>query len=79
MEKAAASYGEHAIAPAIIDRYVLPATPIQTDLQVLNLRHTRNGYTGARDPGGHNRVFTLQELVGKDSIWGFNLKRWDGM
>ncbi|KZP02401.1 hypothetical protein FIBSPDRAFT_970041 [Athelia psychrophila] len=40
--------------------------------------HVKTGYQGARDKGGVKRVYTLPELVGEGSKFGFDLRKWDG-
>jgi hypothetical protein len=77
-QKRAAPLGDYAVKPAILNRHVRPATAIRSELKTKKLKHTKNAWTGARDKGGYRRVFTLDEMVGENSIFTFQLERWDG-
>jgi hypothetical protein len=43
-----------------------------------NMPHVSTSYVGVRYSSGPRRVFGLDELVGKDSRYGFELQKWDG-
>ena len=77
-EKRAVPYGDYAVKPSVLNRRVRPATAIKTALNTGKLGATKNGWTGARDKGGYKRVFTLDEMVGENSIFKFRLERWNG-
>jgi hypothetical protein len=76
--KRAAPFGDYAVKPSVLNRHVRPASAIQSGLKTKKLKHTKNAWTGARDEGGHKRVFILDEMVGEGSIFHFRLERWDG-
>jgi hypothetical protein len=76
--KRAAPYGEYAIKPKVLNKYVRPATSINTKLNAMKLKHTKHAYTGGKDDGGQKRLFELHELVGEKSQFKFKLERWDG-
>jgi hypothetical protein len=76
--KRAAPYGEYAIKPKVLEKYVRPATSINTKLDAMKLKHTKHAYTGGKDNGGQKRLFELHELVGEKSQFKFKLERWDG-
>lgn len=76
--KRAVPHGHYVVKASTINKHVRPAAPIQTQLDAEDLPHTRNAYTGWRDTDGHGKVYTLEELVGEGSEFGFKLERWDG-
>ena len=76
--KKSAPHGFYAVKPAVLNRHVRHATAITTKLDAQRLKCTKNGWTGARDKGGHGRIFTLDEMVGEGSRFKFRLERWDG-
>lgn len=49
--------------------------PIKSDLNTGNMPHASTGYLGACDSGGLKTVFQLDELVGDDSAYSFELRR----
>jgi len=59
-------------------KIISSSTPIicQTDASMASRVGT--GYTGRNDEGRSTSLFTLNELVGKGSKWGFRLQQWDG-
>lgn len=54
------------------------AEPQKTGFATASMPHVKTGYQGARDKGGAKRVYTLPELVGEASKFGFDLRKWDG-
>jgi hypothetical protein len=76
--KRAAPYGQYAIKPMVLSKYVWPVTSINTKLDAMKLKHTKYAYTGARYNGGQKRIFELHELVGENSQFKFKLECWDG-
>jgi hypothetical protein len=60
-----------------VGRHVLPSLPVQTNLQVQELRHTKAGFTGPRDKRC-SELYGLAELVGDGLGFAFQLKTWDG-
>jgi hypothetical protein len=77
-EKCAAPYGSYAVKPRVLNCHVRPATAVKTKLEAWKLKHTKNGWTDARDQGGYRQVFTLDETVGENSRFKFGLDHWDG-
>jgi hypothetical protein len=77
-QKRTTSYGDYSVKPVMLNRHVRPATAFQSQLKTKKLKHTKNAWTGARDKGGYKRVFALDEMVGENSIFDFQLERWDG-
>jgi hypothetical protein len=61
-----------------VEHHIHPSSPLQTDLQTRNLRATKTGFTALRDTERIEGVYSLDELVGKKSEFGFDLKTWDG-
>lgn len=75
----AAPYGHFAVKPRQVNKYVKePGNPIQTHPDAQDMPHASTSYLGMRDSGGLKRVFGLNELVGGDSTYGFELRKWDG-
>jgi hypothetical protein len=77
-QKRTTSYGDYSVKPVMLNRHVRPATAFQSQLKTKKLKHTKDAWTGARDKGGYKWVFTLDEMVGENSIFDFQLERWDG-
>ena len=68
----------HKLKPTLLRTHGVNAQPITTELVTKDLPHTHGAYTGGRDPSVSRRVFTLDELVGEQSTFGFDLIAWDG-
>lgn len=74
-----APYGDIMVKPRLVEKHIkTPATPIRTRLDAHNLPHTSTSYLGMRDSSLAGKVFQLDELVGEDSMYGFELRKWDG-
>jgi hypothetical protein len=77
--KDAASYGDFAVKPRMVNKHIKkPGQRIRTSLDAGDMPHASTAYVGMKDSGGTGRVFELEELVGKDSEYGFELRKWDG-
>ena len=77
--KDAAPYGDFVVKPRLVNKHIKkPEKSIRTGLNAMDMPHASTGYLGKRDSGGAKRVFQLEELVGKDSQYGFELRKWDG-
>jgi hypothetical protein len=76
--KRAAPYGEYVIKPKVLNKYVMPATSINTKLNATRLKHTKHAYTGIKEKGSPKCIFELHELMGENSQFKFKLERWDG-
>ena len=61
-----------------ISKYVRPATPCSVAFDAQNLRHTQFSWTGSKALFSHHRIYTLEEMVGPQSIFHFTLQCWDG-
>ncbi|KAI5824957.1 hypothetical protein K523DRAFT_314262 [Schizophyllum commune Tattone D] len=59
-------------------KHIDPALPIPTNLQLTGVRVTKTGYTGMRDKPAPHRVYQLEELVGPNSKFQFDLVTWEG-
>jgi len=78
-QREAAPYGSFAVKPHQVNKYVRePGSPIQTSLDAHDMPHASTSYVGAWDSEGSKRVFELDELVGNDLIYRFELRKWDG-
>lgn len=76
----AAPYGDFAVKPRLVNKHIKkPGKSIRTGLNAMDMPHASTGYLGKRDFGGTKRVFQLDELVGKGSRYGFELRKWDGL
>jgi hypothetical protein len=80
LEKAHAPYGEYQIRSKAKAHHVLPAKEVRTNLKTRKLRVAKTGWIGLRDNDERDdRAYSLDELVGDDSEFGFNLQEWDGV
>jgi hypothetical protein len=80
LEKATASYGEYQVRSKARAHHVLPAKEIRTSLQTRKLRVAKTGWIGLRDyDEREDREYSLDELVGEGSEFGFSLRAWDGV
>jgi hypothetical protein len=77
--KQAAPYGGFNVLPSQVAKHIKKSgEPIQTSLDANDMPHASTGYLGLRNSGGPKRVFGLDELVGDNSAYGFELRKWDG-
>lgn len=75
----AAQFSHHATRPAVQQKYVSPAIPIQTAMKTENARVASTGYVGLNDyQHRDHRDLPLSALVGEDSEYRFKLITWDG-
>lgn len=75
----AAVYGDFAVKPRMVNKHIMkPGQPIRTSLDAGNMPHASTGYVGLQDSEGTGRIFELEELVGRDSEYGFELRKWNG-
>jgi hypothetical protein len=80
LEKATAPYGTHGVRPKAKAHHVLPSKVLRTDLQTRKLRVATTGWVGLRDHNERDdREYSLDELVGERSEFGFSLRAWDGV
>jgi hypothetical protein len=77
-EKRAAPYGDYAVKPRIINKYIRPSVAVNVKFDALKLRHTKSAYTGGRFKAAARRVYRVDELIGEGSKFKFKLERWDG-
>ncbi|KAI5895152.1 uncharacterized protein SCHCODRAFT_02598331 [Schizophyllum commune H4-8] len=59
-------------------KYIDNAEPLSTGIRLTGLRVTRTGYTAMRDATLQGRPYRLDELVGPQSKFKFNLVPWNG-
>ncbi|KAH9920397.1 uncharacterized protein B0H18DRAFT_1121990 [Fomitopsis serialis] len=62
----------------LLNRHIDAAPSIGTDIATQALPHSNGAYTGGREPRTSRRQYTLDDLVGEGSEFGFELIRWDG-
>jgi len=73
------SYGDFVVKPHLVNKHIKKLEKsIRTGLNAADMPHASTGYLGKQDSGGMRRVFRLEELIGKGSEYGFELRRWDG-
>jgi hypothetical protein len=74
----AASYGDFVVKPRLVNKHIKkPEKSICTGLNAMDMPHASTGYLGKRDSGGAKHIFQLEELVGKGSQYGFELRKWN--
>jgi hypothetical protein len=77
--KDAAPYGNFAVKPHLVNKHLRKAEmPIRSTFNANDMPHTSTAYVGKQDSRGAGRVFRLEELVGRGSKYGFELRKWDG-
>ncbi|KAH9842015.1 uncharacterized protein C8Q71DRAFT_690084, partial [Rhodofomes roseus] len=62
----------------LIRTHVKAARPIETALLTDTLPHTNGAYTGGRESRTTRQHYRLEDLVGAESRYGFELVHWDG-
>jgi hypothetical protein len=77
--KATAPYSNFSVKPGLVNKHIKKAgRAISTSLDASDMPHASTSYVGTRYSGGPRRIFGLDELVGKDSRYGFEIRKWDG-
>lgn len=76
-EKAALTPCGYQPRPNTRRKYVLEAEGLKTELASEDTRIASTGYVGIRTPKSSS-VYSLKQLVGPSSRFGFNLVEWDG-
>jgi hypothetical protein len=63
-----------------VEQHIHPSRALQTDLHMRKLRATKPGYIGLRDSskGSDKHIYSLDQMVGDGSEFGFELRAWDG-
>ena len=61
-----------------LHKHVTPSNPVKTHLSIKKTDMASTAYIGVREHKS-KKDFTLEELVGKNSKFGFCLVEWDGM
>jgi hypothetical protein len=80
LEKATAPYGEYQVRLKAKAHHVLSAKEVRTDLKTRKLHVAKTGWVGLRDNNERgDREYSLDELVGEGSEFGFRLQSWDGV
>ena len=79
LQRDAAPYGRYAVKPRLVNKHIRKSgPPIRTAFDARNMPHASTAYVGKQDSSGMRRAFELVDLVGDDSEYGFELRRWDG-
>jgi len=73
-----ATYANIKVRPECTARFVNSSTPICTDSETKNASRVNTSYTGRDDGARSSKLYTLDELIGKGSKFGFKLQKWDG-
>jgi hypothetical protein len=77
--KDAAQYGDFAVKPRLVNKHIKKSgRPIRTSLDASSMPHTSTSYLGVYYSPPLKKVFSLEELVGRDSPYGLELRKWDG-
>jgi hypothetical protein len=61
-----------------LHKHVMPSNPIKTNLSIKKTNMALAGYVGIREQKS-KKDYTLEELEGRNSKFGFCLVKWDGM
>ena len=61
-----------------INKHIRPSSPAPVDFDAFDLKHTEFGWTGKNDSVKHKQIYSLEEMVGPDSLFDFKLEPWDG-
>jgi hypothetical protein len=61
-----------------LHKHVTPSNPVKTNLSIKKTDMASTGYVGVREQKS-KKDYTLEELVGRNSKFGFRLIEWDGM
>ena len=61
-----------------LHKHVTPSNPIKTHLSIKKTDMASTAYIGLREQKS-KKEYTLEELVGEKSKFGFRLVEWDGM
>ena len=73
-----ATYANIKVRPECVANFIDSSTPIYTDSEAKKASRINTGYTGRDDGGRSSKLYTLDELVGEGSKFGFKLQEWDG-
>jgi hypothetical protein len=60
-----------------LHKHITPSNPVKTNLSVKKTDMVSTGYVGVREQKS-KKDYTLEELVGRNSRFGFHLMEWDG-
>ena len=72
------TYANIKVRPECTTKLINSSTPIFTNSDMKNASRINTGYTG-RDGSDHSsKLYTLDELIGEGSKFGFKLQKWDG-
>ena len=64
--------------PTLSTKILNSHQPIVCETETSKASRVSTGYTGKNDEAQSRSLFTLEELVGEGSKWGFKLEKWDG-
>ena len=72
------SFSHHEPNPRIRQKYILTANPIATPMSTADSPVAKNAYIGIDDRLRSQTVHKLEDLVGPESRYKFQLQTWDG-
>jgi len=72
------AYANIKVRPECTAKFVNSSTPISTESETKNASRVSTGYTGRDDGGCSSKLYTLDELIGEESKFGFQLQKWNG-
>ena len=79
IQKASVAFGAYKITSALVCRHVEGSEHIVCDTDASQLKNVAStGFVGLNDQRRSKAVYTLEQLVGRDSRFKFRLHRWDG-
>jgi hypothetical protein len=61
-----------------LHKHIMPSNPIKTNLSIKKTDMASTGYVSVREQKS-KKDYTLEELVGRNSKFGFCSIEWDGM
>lgn len=64
--------------PSVCKRHLRAASPLKPLFTLADKRVALTAYVGLRDSKGDQRAYTLNEMVGDGSRFGFRCMEWDG-
>lgn len=79
LQKASTAFGAYKITSALVCRHVEGSEHIVCDADTSQLKNVvSTGFSGIDNRRRSKTVYTLEQLVGKESQFRFRLLRWDG-
>jgi hypothetical protein len=72
------SFSHHTPRSSTYNKYIATATPIVTPMSTASAPVANSAFVGLDDRMRSKRVYKLEEVVGKESLYNFTLQTWDG-